>query len=78
MNAVNHEQDGQNVLFNDGHVDWSSTPFAGANKDNVFTQNSDPTSTSTSTGSASATAQQPKWTLDTILLPMFKSDGSVQ
>jgi prepilin-type processing-associated H-X9-DG protein len=36
INSRNHEQDGQNILFNDGHVDWSSTAFAGANKDCIY------------------------------------------
>ena len=28
-NSPNHAGDGQNVLYGDGHVDWSQTPFCG-------------------------------------------------
>jgi len=33
----NHERDGMNVLYGDGHVSWQTTPFCGANGDNIFT-----------------------------------------
>jgi prepilin-type N-terminal cleavage/methylation domain-containing protein/prepilin-type processing-associated H-X9-DG protein len=33
----NHEGDGMNVLYGDGHVVWVQTPFCGVNQDNVFT-----------------------------------------
>jgi prepilin-type N-terminal cleavage/methylation domain-containing protein/prepilin-type processing-associated H-X9-DG protein len=36
VNSLNHEGEGQNVLYNDGHVEWSTTAFAGANKDNIY------------------------------------------
>jgi prepilin-type processing-associated H-X9-DG protein len=36
LNSRNHDQDGQNVLFNDGHVEWSATAFFGANKDCIY------------------------------------------
>lgn len=36
LNSNNHGQEGQNVLFNDGHVDWFTTAFAGANKDMIY------------------------------------------
>lgn len=36
-NSGNHEKDGQNVLFGDGHVSWERTPFCGVNGDNIFT-----------------------------------------
>jgi prepilin-type N-terminal cleavage/methylation domain-containing protein/prepilin-type processing-associated H-X9-DG protein len=36
-NSANHERDGQNVLFGDGHVAWSQTPFVGPEGDNIFT-----------------------------------------
>jgi prepilin-type processing-associated H-X9-DG protein len=41
-NSFNHGQAGQNVLYYDGHVEWSDTPFAGRKKatlayrDNIF------------------------------------------
>jgi prepilin-type N-terminal cleavage/methylation domain-containing protein/prepilin-type processing-associated H-X9-DG protein len=32
LNSANHSQEGQNVLFNDGHVDWFTTAFCGATR----------------------------------------------
>jgi prepilin-type N-terminal cleavage/methylation domain-containing protein/prepilin-type processing-associated H-X9-DG protein len=36
-NSMNHEQDGQNVLYGDGHVAWQHTPFCGIANDNIYT-----------------------------------------
>jgi prepilin-type N-terminal cleavage/methylation domain-containing protein/prepilin-type processing-associated H-X9-DG protein len=36
-NSNNHDEDGQNVLFGDGHVEFTQNPFVGVNKDNIFT-----------------------------------------
>ncbi|HVT87961.1 MAG TPA: prepilin-type N-terminal cleavage/methylation domain-containing protein [Tepidisphaeraceae bacterium] len=35
-NSNNHDKDGQNVLYGDGHVDFQQTPFCGANGDNIY------------------------------------------
>jgi prepilin-type processing-associated H-X9-DG protein len=35
-NSRNHEGDGQNVLYADGHVDWRQTVFAGVNGDDIY------------------------------------------
>jgi prepilin-type processing-associated H-X9-DG protein len=35
-NSPNHDYDGQNILFGDGHVSFENTPFAGIDKDNIF------------------------------------------
>ncbi len=32
----NHERDGMNVLFGDGHVSWHTDPFCGRNGDNLY------------------------------------------
>ena len=73
VNSLNHQLEGQNVLYNDGHCEWSVTIFAGANKDNIFTrakvqQNAagewvqlDPPQ--------SEEGVQPAWELDSLLLP---------
>lgn len=34
-NSPNHDGDGQNVLFSDGHAEWLNTPFVGS--DNIYT-----------------------------------------
>ncbi len=36
-NSPNHDQEGQQVLYGDGHVDWAATTFSGVNKDSIFT-----------------------------------------
>jgi prepilin-type N-terminal cleavage/methylation domain-containing protein len=38
VNSGNHQGEGQNILFKDGHVDWLSHPFAGIREDNIYTQ----------------------------------------
>jgi len=40
-NSRNHRGDGQNVLYDDGHVSFATTPFAGHKQDNIFTTKSD-------------------------------------
>lgn len=37
-NSRNHGTSGQNVLYADGHVVFSDTPFAGARNDNIYTR----------------------------------------
>lgn len=36
-NSPNHEREGQNVLYADGHVSYELTSFAGASRDNIYT-----------------------------------------
>jgi prepilin-type N-terminal cleavage/methylation domain-containing protein/prepilin-type processing-associated H-X9-DG protein len=36
-NAISHQEDGQNVLFMDGHVDFERQSFCGVNDDNIYT-----------------------------------------
>jgi prepilin-type processing-associated H-X9-DG protein len=75
INSRNHDQDGQNVLFNDGHVEWSAHSFVGANRDCIYSiaktsgtpaQQSDPAGSSAWPTLASA---QPKLDLDSVLIP---------
>lgn len=42
-NSNNHDEDGQNVLYGDGHVEFANTPFVGISKDNIYTTQTDPT-----------------------------------
>ena len=37
FNSGNHNGDGENVGFADGHVVWQTTPYCGMNHDNIFT-----------------------------------------
>jgi prepilin-type processing-associated H-X9-DG protein len=36
-NSVNHERDGQNILYGDGHVGFEQHPFVGVQRDNIYT-----------------------------------------
>jgi prepilin-type N-terminal cleavage/methylation domain-containing protein/prepilin-type processing-associated H-X9-DG protein len=44
-NSPVHQQEGQNVLFNDGHVSFENRSFCGVENDNIYTYwpNNDPT-----------------------------------
>ena len=37
LNSPNHSQDGQNVLYGDGHVEFKSTTWAGVRNDQIYT-----------------------------------------
>jgi len=78
VNSRNHEGEGQNCLFNDGHCEWFTTTWCGANKDCIFAQ----AQTQAGTGGGAPTQQSPvcratftatmndpMLDLDTILLP---------
>ncbi len=36
-NSTNHDNDGQNVLFNDGSVSFNTVPYCGIDGDNIYT-----------------------------------------
>jgi prepilin-type N-terminal cleavage/methylation domain-containing protein len=36
-NTNNHDRDGENVLYGDGHVEFQSNPFVGVQRDNIYT-----------------------------------------
>jgi prepilin-type processing-associated H-X9-DG protein len=42
-NSANHGQDGQNVLYGDGHVEFQNNPFCGSQRDNIYTARSSAT-----------------------------------
>lgn len=37
INSLNHSGDGQNILYGDGHVEFNTTPYAGVQRDNIYT-----------------------------------------
>jgi prepilin-type N-terminal cleavage/methylation domain-containing protein len=41
VNSPNHAQEGENVLFGDGHVEFVKKPIVGVNYDNIYTSQSD-------------------------------------
>jgi prepilin-type processing-associated H-X9-DG protein len=58
-NSKNHEDDGQNVLFADGHVDWKRETNVGVNKDDIYRNH---------TGAIGSPADS----ADSVLLPVQK------
>jgi prepilin-type N-terminal cleavage/methylation domain-containing protein/prepilin-type processing-associated H-X9-DG protein len=48
-NSNNHDKDGQNILYGDGHVAWESNPFVAVNRDNIYTAMTGTLSTAQST-----------------------------
>ena len=76
-NSNNHGGDGQNVLYADGHVDWSPTvycgsprPISGAPRDNIYTAASPMTSDPTQNkGSGVEGTNNPLDQYDSVMLP---------
>jgi prepilin-type N-terminal cleavage/methylation domain-containing protein/prepilin-type processing-associated H-X9-DG protein len=82
-NSNNHNGDGQNVLYADGHVDWSSTPYCGSPRDsatgaelprdNIYTYGIADSMTAVGSqvapGSNKGSATQPRDQYDSILMP---------
>ena len=59
-NSPNHEREGQNVLYADGHVKYELTPFVGIGQDNIYTAKN---------GFAPVVEQSPADATDSVLLP---------
>jgi prepilin-type N-terminal cleavage/methylation domain-containing protein/prepilin-type processing-associated H-X9-DG protein len=75
-NSANHQQDGQNVLYGDGHAEWMNNPFCGSQHDNIYTGRNGIASGGTSNepfvsgGTCTrGTGSSPYDNLDSILLP---------
>ncbi len=66
-NSNNHDEDGQNVLYGDGHVEWQTTPFVGVQRDNIYTARSG--LTTYLAGTAVTSTRAPFDGNDSILLP---------
>jgi prepilin-type N-terminal cleavage/methylation domain-containing protein/prepilin-type processing-associated H-X9-DG protein len=74
-NSNNHNNEGQNVLYADGHVEWQPSPFAGEVRgtgsntwqDNIYATSAGPNSPSG--GFAGNAGAVPQDQADTILLP---------
>jgi prepilin-type N-terminal cleavage/methylation domain-containing protein/prepilin-type processing-associated H-X9-DG protein len=62
-NSNNHDKDGQNILYGDGHVAWESNPFVGVNRDNIYS------SQATSTSFSGTMGQTPYDANDSCLYP---------
>jgi len=66
-NSANHDQDGQNVLFADGHVEFVNNPFVGINKDDIYNVSSQPAGADPTFGTVVRGA--PASPNDSVLLP---------
>ncbi len=66
-NSMNHRGMGQNVLFGDGHVDWTQHPFVGVKNDNIYTVSGANDSTKTTSDKI---VGSPMWAGDSVLLPV--------
>lgn len=86
-NSNNHKNDGQNVLYGDGHVEWQATPYCGSYRadvpngqgyrDNIYTADQargNPTSHIHEPGFLNSTAG-PQDDLDSVLLPTDDNGG---
>jgi len=76
-NSNNHNGDGQNVLYGDGHVDFSATPWCGAlrptgHRDNIYTWGA---TGADGSGDKCTTAQGPDDQYDSYLLPSDDEGG---
>jgi len=77
-NTNNHNGDGQNVLYADGHAEFSNTPYCGSPpagatglpRDHIYTyETGTRTATGTGTFNAGSAASKPYDQYDTFLLP---------
>jgi prepilin-type N-terminal cleavage/methylation domain-containing protein/prepilin-type processing-associated H-X9-DG protein len=73
-NSRNHSQDGQNVLFGDGHVEFSNTPLCGVTKDNIYAYG-DATPTPTEAQTDAGTGVSPGTADDSVLFPISNAAG---
>jgi len=71
-NSLNHQSEGQNVLYADGHVSFETTCFAGetrGNNSNTWNDNIFCTSAGTQTPSGGLPNGLPQDNIDTVMLP---------
>jgi prepilin-type N-terminal cleavage/methylation domain-containing protein/prepilin-type processing-associated H-X9-DG protein len=73
-NSANHGRDGQNVLYGDGHVEWTSNPFVGTQRDNIYTARAAGVNVDDKGQVPAAGTVSPIDANDSILLPI--SDGT--
>jgi prepilin-type N-terminal cleavage/methylation domain-containing protein/prepilin-type processing-associated H-X9-DG protein len=64
-NSNNHDEDGQNILFGDGHVSFEQNPFVGVQRDHIFT-----TKNASTAFTGGPVQQSPFDGNDSILLPI--------
>jgi len=72
-NSINHNQDGQNVLYGDGHVEFQNHPFCGMKRDNLYTYG--PTGTDHPNTGGDGIVGGANGEADAVLLPTSTSLG---
>jgi len=68
-NSDNHDKVGQQVLYGDGHVEWSSDPFAGPSQDNIYARRSTQTQSNNGASDLLNGYTSPVDARDNVLLP---------
>lgn len=68
-NSPNHQGQGQNVLYGDGHAEWQQNAFVGTKRDNVYTVAGSADGNNPTSGTVD---QSPLWAGDSVLLPSGK------
>ena len=71
INSPNHEGDGQNILYADGHVEFQQHPFCGMDRDNIYTYGK-----SGETSGGDGIIGSPTNEKDSILLPTAKQTAA--
>jgi prepilin-type processing-associated H-X9-DG protein len=65
-NSPNHQGQGQNVLYGDGHAEFQQNPFVGTKRDHIYTVSG---STDGSVTTSKTVVGSPRWAGDSVLLP---------
>lgn len=68
-NSRNHNSEGQNILFMDGHVDFEKNPIVGVNNDNIYTWQTDLTFEGSLRGSVPGDGRGPRTSTDSVIIP---------
>lgn len=71
INSPNHEGDGENVLYADGHVEFQQQPFCGMDRDNIYTYGK-----SGETSGGDGIIGSPTNEKDSVLLPTAKQTAA--
>jgi len=69
-NSPNHNGNGENLMYGDGHVVFEANAFQGVKRDCVYTNSADDTTTTSKTNpSMGNAANVPGWYGDSVLIP---------
>jgi prepilin-type N-terminal cleavage/methylation domain-containing protein/prepilin-type processing-associated H-X9-DG protein len=70
-NSPNHQGQGENVLYGDGHAEFQQNPFCGSKRDCIYTVSgsTDGSNTNSKQNPTNGGNNAPKWAGDSVLLP---------